>query len=74
MQTSQHEVTLGRLQKDDFSLLRYFNNKKFVDIFSEVIVQHSEQLYATLLTKSTNESKMLMWKYHTDFVLCSLDC
>lgn len=72
--TSQHEDKLGSLQKDDFSLLRYSNNKKFLYILSEAIVWHGDQLHPTSLTKNTNESKMLMWKYNTDFVLCSLDC
>lgn len=73
--TSQHEVKLGTLQKDVFSLLRQnSNNQKFLYILSEVIVWHCDQLYPTTLTKSTNESKMLMWKYNTDFVLCNLDC
>ena len=73
VQTSQHEVTLGSLEKDDFSLLRYSNNK-FLYVLSEAIVWHSDQLYAPSLKKSTNESKILMWKYNTDFVLCSIDC
>lgn len=47
VQTSHQELTRGSLQKDDFSLSRYSNNRKFLYILCEAVEEHSNQLHPT---------------------------
>lgn len=68
VQTSHQELTRGSLQKDDFSLSRCSNNRKFLYVLCEALEEHSNQLHPTSVQEiSSNESKMLKWKYNTDF-------